>query len=145
MSFCKNEIEWLGYQFTQTEISPLESKTSASLAIPPPSTLKRIRSFLGSVHYIGKFIPHLAQLCHPFRPLLKKSTKFSRTEEHNKHFHLIKEKIAASTENSHYNPKSDVRVKCDALRSGLGAALEQNKPEGWQPTAFASNRRTLQC
>ena len=32
----------------------------------------------------------------------------------------------------------DVRVKCDASRSGLGAALEQNTPDGWKPIAFAS-------
>ena len=136
--FAKSEIEWLGYKFTQTGISPLESKTAAILTIPPPTTLKRLRSFLGSVHYIGKFIPHLAQLCHPLKPLLKKSVKFIWTDEHTKHFNLIKEKIANSTENSHYNPKLDVRVKCDASRSGLGAALEQNTPDGWKPIGFAS-------
>ena len=64
--------------------------------------------------------------------------KFIWTEEHTKHFNLIKEKIANSTENSLYNPKLDVRVKCDASRSGLGAALEQNTPDGWKPIAFAS-------
>ena len=135
--FTKTEIERLGYKFTQTGISLLENKT-LNLTIPPPTTLKRLRSFLGSVHYIGKFIPHLAQLCHPLRPLLKKSVKFIGTEDHTKHFNLIKEKIANSTENSHYNPKLDVRVKCDASRTGLGAALEQNTPEGWKPIAFAS-------
>ena len=135
--FAKSEKEWLGYKFTQTEISPLENKTAEILTIPPPTTLKRLRSFLGSVPYIGKFIPHLAQLCHPLRPLLKKSVKFIWTDEHTKHFNQIKEKIANSTENSHYNPKLDVRVKCDASRSGLGAALEQNTPDGWKPIAFA--------
>ena len=136
--FAKTENEWLGYKFIQTGISPLESKTAAILTMPPPTTLKRLRSFLGSVHYIGKFIPHLAQLCHPLRPLLKKSVKFIWTEEHTKHFNLIKEKIANSTENSHYNPKLDVRVKCDASRSRLGAALEQNTSECWKSIAFAS-------
>ena len=136
--FAKSEIEWLGYKFTQTGISPLKSKTAAILTIPPPTTQKRLRSFLGSVHYIGKFIPQLAQLCHPLRPLLKKSVKFIWTDEHTKHFNLIKEKIANSTENNHYNPKLDVRVKCDASRSGLEAALEQNTPDGWKPIAFAS-------
>ena len=136
--FAKTEIDWLGYKFTQTRISPLESKTAAILTIPPPTTLKLLRSFLGSVHYVGKFRPHLAKLCHPFRPLLKKSIKFVWTEEHTKHFNLIKEKFANCTENSHYNPKFGVRVKCDASRSGLGATLEQNTPEGWKPIAFAS-------
>ena len=95
--FAQTEIEWLGYKFTQTGNSPLENKTAAILTKPPPMTLKRLRSFLGSVHYIGKFIPHLAQLCHPLRPLLKKSVKFIWTEEHTKHFNLIEEKIANST------------------------------------------------
>ena len=136
--FAKTEIEWLVHKFTQTGISPLERKTAAILTIPPPSTLKRQRSFLGSVHFIGNFIPQLAQLCHPLRPLLKKSTNFIWTEDHTKLFHLVKERIANSTENSQYNPKLDVRDKCDASRSGLGAALEQHTPEGWKPIAFAS-------
>ena len=91
--FAKTEIECLGYKFTQTGISPLESKTAAILAIPPPTTLNPLRSFLGSVHYVDKFIPHLAQLCHPLRTLLKKSTKFNGTEEHTKHISLIKRKL----------------------------------------------------
>ena len=136
--FKKSEIEWLGYKFTQNGISPLESKTTAILTIPPQTTLKRLRFSLGSVHYIGRFIPDLAQLCHPLRPLLKKSATFIWTTEPTKHFNLIKEKIANSTENSHSNPKLDVRVKCDASRSGLGAALEQNTPDGWKPFVFAS-------
>ena len=135
--FAQTEIEWLGYKLIQTGISPLESKTAAILSIPPPSTLKRLRSFLGSVHYIGKFISLLAELFYPLRPLLKKSIKFVWTEEHAKRFNLLKDKIAAITENSHYNPKLDVRVKCEASRSGLGAALDQNTPDGWNPKAFA--------
>ena len=51
---------------------------------------------------------------------------------------MIKHIIAASTEKSHYNPKLDVRVKCDASRSGLGAALEQNTSDGWKTIALAS-------
>ena len=136
--FAKTEIEGLGYKFTQTGTSPLESKTAAILTIPPPTTLKRLSSFLGSVHYIGKFIPHLAQLCLSLRPLLKKSAKFVWTVEHTNRFNLIKEKIANSRENSHYNPKLNIRVKCDASRSGLGAALKQNTSDGWKPIAFLS-------
>ena len=93
--FAKTEIEWLGYKFTQTGLSPFENETGAILAIPPPLTLKRLRSFLGSVNSISKFKAHLAQLCHPLRPLLKKTFNFVRTEEHTKHFIIIKDKKAA--------------------------------------------------
>ena len=52
--FGKLEIDWLGYHISQEGISPLESKTAAILALDAPKTLKKLRSFLGSVHYIGK-------------------------------------------------------------------------------------------
>ena len=136
--FAKTEIEWLGYKFIQTGMSPHENKTAAILAIPPPSTLKRLRSFLDSVHYISKFIPNFAQFCHPLRPILKKVGKFLWTEEHIKHFDIINAKINAFTEVSHYNLKLYVRVKRDASRSGLGAALEQNTSDGWKSIAFSS-------
>ena len=74
--FAKKEMSWLGYDITQSWTSPLETKTSSILSLQPPNTLKKIRSFLGSVHYINKFIPNLAQLCHLLRPLLRKSTKY---------------------------------------------------------------------
>ena len=81
-NFGKLEIDWLGYHISQSVISPLESKTTAILALEAPKTLKKLRSFLGSVHYIGKFIPNRAQISHPLRPLLKKNSKFIWTEEH---------------------------------------------------------------
>ena len=90
--FAKTKIEWLGHKFTQSGIAPLESKTAAILSLPAPNNLKQLRSFLGSVHYIGKFIPNLSQWCHPLRPLLKKNIKFVWNDEHETHFQSIKKK-----------------------------------------------------
>ena len=136
--FAKQEISWLGYNITQSGISPLETKTSSILSLQPPNTLKKLRSFLGSVHYISKFIPNLAQLCRPLRPLLFKSTKYIWTDDHTTHFNAIKTRIANHTKSIYYNPQLKTRIKCDASRSGLGAALEQLPVDGWKPISFAS-------
>ena len=128
--FGKLEIDWLGYHISQEGISHLESKTAAILALEAPKTLKKLRSFLGSVHYIGNIIPNLAQISHPLRPLLRKSSKFIWTTEHENCFQEIKTPIANATAFSHYNPQLETRVKCDASRSGLGAALEQLTVDG---------------
>ena len=96
--YSKNKIERLGHSITQTGITPLSNKTEAIEKISLPSNLKKLRSFMGAVHHLGKFIPNLLQLCYPLRPLLKKNTKFVRTEEHEEQFKLIKEKIAETTE-----------------------------------------------
>ena len=92
--FAKDNIEWLGYSITQTSITPLSNKTDAIKKLSSPSNLKKLRSFMGSVHHLGKFIPNLLQLCYPLRPLLKENTKFIWTDEHEEQFKLIKEKIA---------------------------------------------------
>ena len=136
--FAKTEIEWLGHKFSQSGIAPLESKTAAIASLSAPNNLKQLRSFLGSVLYLGKFIPNLSQLCHPLRPLLKRNTKSVWNTEHQNHFQAIKNKVANATENTHYNPHLETRIKCDASRAGLGAALEQRSPTGWHTVAFAS-------
>ena len=61
----------------------------------------------------------------PLRPLLKKSEKFIWTDIHQKHLAYIKTVIANATEKTHFNPTLETRIKCDASRQGLGAALEQ--------------------
>ena len=60
------------------------------------------------------------------------------TDKHTRYFNAIKTQIANHTENIHYNPQLETRIKCDASRSGLGAALEQLTVDGWKPISLAS-------
>ena len=73
--FAKSSITWLGYKITQSGISsPTIKKSDSILNLKPPSTLKQLRSFMGSIHQLIKFIPNLANLLNLIRPLLKKRT-----------------------------------------------------------------------
>ena len=93
---------------------------------------------MGSVHHLGKFIPNLSQLRFQLRPLLEKKLQFVWTDEHEEQFKLINAKIPETTENKHFNPDLETRIKCDASRKGLGCALEQRTANGWHTVAFAS-------
>ena len=117
--FAKTQIEWLGHKFNQSRIASLEIKTAAILNFTALKILKELQSFLGSVHYLSKFIPNLSQICDPLRPLLNKNTKFVWTDALETHFQSIKNKVAIATENTHYNPHLETRIKCDASRAGL--------------------------
>ena len=77
-------------------------------------------------------------MCDPLRPLLKKNIKIVWNVEHENHFQSIKNKVANATENTHYDPHLETRIKGDASRAGLGLALEQRSPAGWHTVAFAS-------
>ena len=107
---AKHQINWLGFTFSKYDVRPIESKTAAIAEIKAPKTLKQLRSFLGSVYHLSKFIPNLAKICHPIRPLLKKNEKYIWTENHQIHFEHIKTTIANATENTHFNPTLETRV-----------------------------------
>ena len=44
------------------------------MKIGPPKTLKEVKSFVGSVQYLAKYITELASKLQPIRNLLKKKT-----------------------------------------------------------------------
>ena len=73
--FAQTEIVWLGYKINPNGIIPTEKKTKAISEMDQPHTLKQLRSIMGSIHHMKKFIPNLAELTAPLRSLL--STKNS--------------------------------------------------------------------
>ena len=65
---CK-EVEWLGFVINECGTIPMHKKTDADTKLQHPKTFKQLKSFTGSVHQQNKFIPNLAQLCTPLKPL----------------------------------------------------------------------------
>ena len=63
--FAKPTIEWLGFKITPHGVTPTISKTEAIQKLDPPKTLKQLRSFMGSIHHLTKFIPNLAEFLEP--------------------------------------------------------------------------------
>ena len=140
--FARSDITWLGYNITQTGISPNTKKTDSIQNIEPPKTLKQLRSLMGSIHQLIKFIPNLASLLDPIRPLLKKeniiNNKIQWSQQHTDALNTIKNQITKITEHKHFDKEKPTRVKCDASHKRLGATLEQWNPNGWFPIAYAS-------
>ena len=141
--FAKPDITWLGFKVTPNGVTPSKPKCGAILALDPPKTLKQLRSFMGCIHHLIKFIPNLAELSEPLRPLLSKANtkaqnKLDWKENHTEAFKKIKIKIQNITENKHFDTKKQTRVRCDASKKGLGACLEQKYENTWKPVAYAS-------
>ena len=79
--FAQRECEWLGHKITSTGITPLVRKTEPIEALTPPRTLTQLKSFLGSIHSLHKYLPVLAESSAPLRPLLTKSNEYIWTSE----------------------------------------------------------------
>ena len=150
--FFKQEVNWLGHHLSEAGVKPKITKTEAVVNLNPPKSLKQLRSFLGSINHLAKFIPNAASLTEKLRPLLKEENqkkklknmklpvkKFEWGEEHTVVFNAIKEAVAGITKVHYYDATRETRVKCDASHDGLGATLEQQNDEGmWVPNSFAS-------
>ena len=52
------------------------AKVVAIATMKPPATVKELKSFLGKVSYIRRFIPSLASIISAFTKLLKKGQGF---------------------------------------------------------------------
>ena len=108
--FSKASITWLGYKITQSGISPTVKKTDSIMNLKPPKTLKQLRSLMGSIHQLIKFIPNLANLLNPIRPLLRKenitNNKICWEEIHTTALDKIKAEISKITEKKTFRQTS---------------------------------------
>ena len=69
--FACTEIEWLGFKSNSEGTTPLIKKTEAIEKLSPPKTFKQLKSFMGSIHHLTRYIPNLAQTAAVLQPLLK--------------------------------------------------------------------------
>ena len=92
-SKCKifqKELDWLGFLISNTGICPLFDKTKAIKDLPISKKLKELRSFFGSINQYINFLPNLASLGGPLRPLSNKNSIFYWNFNQTKIFEKIK-------------------------------------------------------
>ena len=75
--FGVEEIEFYGYRFTKDGLKPTPDKVRAVKESQPPESKGAVRSFLGMIGYLSKFIPRYSSLTAPLRELTRKNTKFT--------------------------------------------------------------------
>lgn len=125
--FGRKEVVFMGHRLSGDGISPTDDKVDAIKRFRDPQTVEELRSFLGLVNYLGKFIPDLATLTTPLRHLLRKSSRFAWAKEQKLAFAKIKDVLANPKNLGYYSPLDKTIVIADASPTGLGAVLIQEK------------------
>ena len=69
--FYQKETIWLGHTLSQDGIRPNKEKTDAINKLEPPTNTKTLKSFLGAIQYLAKFILNLSEKTDNMRQLLK--------------------------------------------------------------------------
>ena len=86
-----NRIKWLGHEIDENGIKPNEEKVEAILKLKPPENTKELKSFLGAIQNMAKFLPKLSEQTDRLRKLLKKNEPWKWAEEQQKDFEKIKQ------------------------------------------------------
>ena len=140
--FLEESVEFLGHCIDASGVSTSAKKVEAVQKTPAPRNVQELCSFLGLVHYYGKFIPNLSSLLQPLNQLLLKDQQWRWTAESQRAFELVKGCLTKAPVLAHYNSALPLRLAGDASPYGLGAIISHVYPDGSErPIAYAS--RTL--
>jgi len=71
-------------------------KITIIVNLPPPNSVKQLRTTLGHTGYYRKFIKGYAQITVPMETLLKRDVKYQWTEECKKSLDTLKEKMVTA-------------------------------------------------
>jgi len=133
------ELEFLGHTLSSEGIKADPKKVEAVQNFRAPNNKEELRSFLGLVTYLGKFIPNLGDLTQPLRTLIRTETKFIWTDEHEEKFEELKNHLQKLPTLAFFDINRRTRLIADASPVALGAVLLQfNELDQPQVISFAS-------
>lgn len=128
--FCFKTLRYLGYIVGSGTLSTDPDKVHAVSEFPCPTNRKQIRRFLGMTGWYRRFIPNYASLAAPLTDSLKKSTKFTLSEEAIASFKALKFALTSSPILSTPDFSKRFYIQCDASTCGVGGVLFQKDDSG---------------
>ncbi|XP_013404021.1 uncharacterized protein K02A2.6, partial [Lingula anatina] len=123
--FAKTEVDYVGHTLTGEGLKPTQKRIDAIINMRDPENHEELKTVLGMLEYVGKFIPRLSQLNAPLREL-KKREEWSWDAPEKQAFANIKEALTSTKVLRYYDVNKPLRLTVDASTKGLGAAVIQN-------------------
>ena len=78
--FSVREIDFLGHKISERGIEILPERVSAIINFPTANNKNSLLQFLGTINYVGKFIPNKSKILEPLNALLKDNIEFGWLE-----------------------------------------------------------------
>ena len=130
----QSAVKFFGNIYSADGVKADPEKVEAINALRPPETKGEVKSFLGMVNYLQKFIPRLSEHTKLLRELERKGVHFTWSPEHQQAFENIKLLVSDNIQLAYYDRKKPVTLQCDYSEKGIGVALVQDE----KPIQFAS-------
>ena len=71
----QDSVEYLGYRVDVEDLHTSTEKVKAIMEAPQLKNQKQSRSFIGMVHYYGRFVPAFSTTAHPLNNLLRHNVR----------------------------------------------------------------------
>ena len=149
VSFGPKSIEYLGHIISADGISVGDDRIKAIQELPTPTSIKTLRSVLGVVNFVRRFIPDYAEVTMPLVDLTRKEfatkSRFKKAwnDNHDIAFAQIKRLLVSAPVLNFPDFDREFVVHVDASENGVGAFLAQpskNDPESLDIIAYYSHR-----
>lgn len=123
--FGSQSVKFLGFNLTPHGWAIEDEKLSAIQQFRTPTNCSEVKSFLGLITFVDKFIFHRATKTEHLRALAT-SDRFYWTETEDEEFDYLKEEALTTIKRlGYYNQSDRIELFVDASPSGLGAVLTQ--------------------
>ena len=118
-----------GHVFSASGMAPDQQNVQAVTLWPTPENVTAVGRFLGLASYYLRYIAQFSDIAKPLHNLIQKNVPFHWTQDCEKAFHTLKEKLEQALVLTY--PKFDSSagtfiLQTDASAVGLGAELEQD-------------------
>ena len=134
----RRRVQYLGHVVSEEGISTDPEKLEAIRNWERPTTVSQVRSFLGLCSYYRRFVPEFATLARPLIKLTEKTTPFTWTDEQEKSWIVLKEKLMSPPVLDYPDPEKTFILDTDASDVGIGAVLSQETDGHERVIAYGS-------
>ena len=141
--FFQQTLNFLGHHIGKGQIQPQQAKVYSMKNFILPKTKRKLRSFLGTVNYYRKFIPHFSQIAAPFYTHTSKKypEKIQWNPQLTEAFENLKQALTDDAFLIAPDYKKTFYLATDASYAGIGAVLSQKDKVGQErPVAYFSQR-----
>lgn len=113
----------MGHIVSANGITMDPAKVEAITKWPRPTTMTKVRSFLGLAGYYRRFVEGFSCLALPLTKLMRKGEKFVWGEECDESFEELKKRLVSSPILTLPSGSGGFQIYSDASKKGLGCVL----------------------
>ncbi|KAM6548542.1 hypothetical protein CsatB_020218 [Cannabis sativa] len=128
----------LGHKISKEGIEVDRAKVSTIENLPPPISVKGVRSFLGHAGFYRRFIKDFSKVAKPLSNLLASGVPFEFGKDCLEAFQILKAKLISAPIVTTPNWELPFEIMCDASDYAIGAVLGQRVDKVFRTIYYAS-------